>query len=98
MKNVSERKTVLLGQRNVQAVVGGRGLELKIETAAETLAQGQSPGFVDARAKRGVDDQLHAAAFVEETLGNDGALGGNIAQHGAAFEDVLNGLLGGGLL
>ena len=53
---------------------------------------------VDAGAERSVDDQLHAAAFIEETLGNDGALGRNIAQHGAAFEDVLNGLLGGGLL
>ena len=98
MKNVSERKTVLLRQRNVQAIVGGRSLELKIEAAAETLAQGQSPGLVDAGAERSVDDQLHAAAFIEETLGNDGALGKNITQHGAAFEDVLNGLLDGGLL
>src|SRR6266566_7113287 len=98
MKNIGERKAVLLGQGDVQAVVGGCSLQLKIEAATEALAQSQSPGLVDARTQRRVDHQLHAAAFIEETLGDDGALGGNIAQHGAAFEDVLNGLLGGGLL
>ena len=62
---------MLLGQRDVQAVVGGRGLQFEIEAAAEALAQRQSPGFVDAPAERRVDDQLHAAAFVEEALGDD---------------------------
>ena len=49
VKDVAQRKAVLLGQRDVQSVVGGCGLQLKIERAAETLAQRQSPGLVDAR-------------------------------------------------
>ena len=65
---------MLLGQRDVQAVVGGGGLQLEIEGAAEALAQRQSPGFVDAAAKGRVDDELHAAAFVEKALGDDGLL------------------------
>ena len=47
MKNVSQRKAVLLGQRDVQSVVCSRGLQLKIEAAAKTLAQRQAPGLVD---------------------------------------------------
>ncbi len=45
-----------------------------------------------------MDHQLHAAAFIEEALGNDRALGGDIAENGAAFENVLNGLVGGGFV
>ena len=98
MKNVSQGKAVLLRQRDVQAVVGSRRLQLKIEAAAETLAQRQSPGFVDAAAKGRVNDQLHAAAFIEETLGNNCVLRGNVAQHRASLQDVFDGLLGAGFI
>ena len=89
---------MLLGQGDIEAVVGGRRLQFEIEAAAEALAQRQSPGFVDASAERRVDDQLHAAAFVEEALGDDGGLSGNIAQHRASLQDVLNRLLGAGIV
>ena len=98
MKHVGERKAVLLAQGDIQAVVGGRGLQLKIERAAEALAQRQPPGLVDARAERRVDDQLHAAAFVEEALGDDQVLRGHRAQHGAARQRVIDGLLGAGFV
>src|SRR5271170_7810820 len=71
MKDVAERKAVLIAERNVQAVVRGGGLQLEVERTAETFAQRESPGFVDAAAKGRVDYQLHAAAFVEEALGDD---------------------------
>ena len=74
VENVGERKTVLFAERNVEAVVGGGGLQFKIEGAAEALAQRESPGLVDARAEGSVNDQLHAAAFVEEALGDHGVL------------------------
>ena len=65
-----ERKGVLLAERNDDAVVGGGGLQLEIERAAEALAQRQAPGAIDARAEGRVDHELHAAAFVEEALGH----------------------------
>ena len=92
MKNVSERKTVLLAERDIQPIVSSRGLQLEIERAAKTLAQRQPPGFVDARAKWGVDDQLHAAALVEKAFGDDGGLRGNSAEHRASSDDVFDGL------
>jgi hypothetical protein len=42
-----------------------------------------------------VDDQLHAAAFIEEALGDDGVERGNLAEYGAAGDDVFDELLGG---
>ena len=62
---------MLLGERNVQAVVGCRGLQLQIERAAEPLAQGQPPGTVDARPEGGMDYQLHPARFVEKPFCDD---------------------------
>src|SRR5712692_7045125 len=93
-KNIRQRKAVLLGQRDIQAVVGGCRLQFEIEAAAEALAQRQSTVFVDASAKGRVDDQLHPAALVKEPLGDDRRLRGHIAQHDTSFEDVLNQLLG----
>ena len=87
-----ERKGVLLAQRDHDAVVGGGGLQLEVEGAAEALAQRQSPGAVDARAERRVDDELHAAGFVEEALGDDACVGGQRAERGAARLHVLDGL------
>src|SRR5712664_646502 len=96
MEDVSERKTVLLAKRNIQAVVRGGGLQLEIERAAETLAQRKSPGFVDAAAEGRVDDQLHAATFIEEALGDHRCLRGHRAQDGTSGGDVFGGLLSAG--
>ena len=98
VEDVAEREAVLLGQRDVQPVVGGRSLQLKVERAAETLAQRQSPGLVDAAAEGRVNDELHPAAFVEEALGDDGLLRRHFAQHGAAGDDVLDELLRAGIV
>ena len=53
VKDVGEREAVLLGERDVDAVVGGGGLQLEVEAAAEAFAQRESPGLVDAAAERG---------------------------------------------
>jgi hypothetical protein len=45
-----------------------------------------------------MDYKLHAAAFIKEAFGYNRTLGGNIAQNGAAFEDVLNGLARAGFV
>src|ERR1700685_15691 len=39
MKNVAQRKTMLLGQSNVQSVVGSRRLQFEIESHTKALAQ-----------------------------------------------------------
>src|SRR5258708_23510375 len=98
MKDVTEGKAVLFRQRNVQPVVGSGSLKLEIETAAKAFPQRQSPGFVDARAKGSVNDQLHAPGFIKKALGYDRALRRNIAQNSTAFENVLHGLRGAGFL
>ena len=89
---------MLLAERDVQAVVGGGGLQFEIERAAEALAQREAPGFVDAGAERRVDHELHAAAFVEEALGDHGLLRGHGAKHRAAGDDVFDRLLGAGIV
>ena len=43
--------------------------------AAEALAQGEAEGAVDAASIRAVQDELHAAALVEEALEDDAGLG-----------------------
>ncbi len=88
LEDVGEREAVLLGEGDVDAVVGGGGLQLEVEAAAEALAQREAPGLVDAAAEGSVQDELHAAAFVEEALGDDGGLGGDGAEDGAAGDDV----------
>src|SRR5438045_9303004 len=89
MENVAEWEAVLLGKRYVQTVVGGGSLKLEIKTAAKTLAQGQSPGFVDTGAERCVNHKVHASAFIEKAFGDDGALGWIIDEDEPARVDVL---------
>ena len=94
VEDVGEGEAVLLGEGDVDAVVGGGGLELEVEAAAEAFAEGEAEGFVDAAAEGGVEDELHAAAVVEETLGDDGGFGGDGSEGGAAGDDVGDKLVG----
>src|SRR5690242_5884830 len=84
---------MLLAQRDHDAVVGRRCLQLEIERAAETLAQREPPRAVDACAERRMDDELHAARLVEETLGNDARARRHRAERRTSILDVCDGLL-----
>ena len=84
---------MLIAQRDDDAVVGCRGLQLEVERAAEALAQREAPGPVDARAEGRVQHQLHAAAFVEESFGDDGVDARQRSERGGAGAHVKNGLL-----
>ena len=88
VEDVGQREAVLLGEGDVDAVVGGGGLELEVEAAAEALAEGKAPGLVQAAAEGGVEDELLASSFVEEALGDEGGFGGDGAEDGAAVDDV----------
>ena len=94
MEDVGEWEAVLLGEGDVDAVVGGGGLQLEVEAAAEAFAEGEAEGFVDAAAEGSVEDELHAAAVVEETLGDDGGFGGDGSEGCAAGDDVGDELVG----
>ena len=88
LEDVGEREGVLLGEGYVDAVVGSGGLEFEVEAAAEALAQGEAPGFVEAASEGSVKDELHAAAFVEEALGDDGGFRGDCSEDCAAGDYV----------
>src|SRR6476620_12591146 len=89
-----QRETVFFAERDDQTVVGGCSLEFEIKGDTEALAQGQSPGLVDAPTEGGVNDKLHSAAFVEKPFSHDGGLRGDRSENGAAAQHVLDSLLG----
>jgi hypothetical protein len=88
LEDRGEREGVLGAEREQDRVVGGGGLQLEVEAAAELLAQAVAEGPVDARAEGGVDHQLHAAGLVEEALGDQAVLGRDPAERLAALADV----------
>ncbi|RCH29630.1 putative aTP-dependent DNA helicase [Pseudomonas aeruginosa] len=93
-----EGKAVAGGQREDDRVLGGRRLQLEVEAAAETLAQRQAPGAVEAAAVRTVDDQLHAAGFVEEAFHHQPPAPGQATQGLAGAGQVLDDLPRGAIV
>ncbi len=84
-----EREAVLRAQRQHDAVVGRGRLQLEVERAAKSFAQRHAPRAVDAPAEGRVNHELHAAALVEEPLGDDARLRGHGPERGAPREDVV---------
>src|SRR5439155_26473314 len=80
--DVFQWERMLGTQRQQHGIVARRRLELEIEVQAELLAQPEAEGPVDPRAERGVDDELHAAALVEEALEHDVVVSGQDAPKG----------------
>ena len=93
--NLGKFEAVGRRQRQHDIVFGRCRLKLEVELAAEAFAQRQPPGAVDAAAKRGVDDELHAARFVEEALQHDRLLGRQTPEcrggRGEIFDQLLSG-------
>src|SRR5439155_2072457 len=73
-RNLGQFEAVRNGKRKHDVVFGGGRLQLEVELAAEAFAQCQTPGAVDAAAIGGMDHQLHAPGFVEESLEYERAL------------------------
>src|SRR5437016_757826 len=94
MEDISERKTMLFAQRDVQSVVGGGSLQLEIKRAAEPLAQRETPCLVNSPSEWRVDHELHATAFIEEALGYNRGLRGDGAQNRTTSHHVFDRLLG----
>src|SRR5581483_308679 len=98
LKNICKWEAVLLGERDVKAVIRRRCLQFEIEAAAEPLAESEAPRLIDATTEWGMDDELHSARFVEEAFGYNCVLGGHGSKHGTALQNVLNDLLGAGII
>ena len=94
-EHLLQRERERRSQREVDAVVGGRRLQLEVEGAAYLLAQRHPPGAVDGGPKGRVDHQLHAAGLVEEPLGDDALLGRDHTEDSHSLSDVCDRLLGG---
>src|SRR2546429_3277614 len=63
-----QRERVLAAERQDDALLGRRRLQLEVEALAEFLAQRQAPRAVNAAAEGRVQHELHAARLVEEAL------------------------------
>ena len=94
LKDIFQREGMLRRQRNIDAVVVCGSLKFQIEAAAEPFAQSQSPGAVDRCSQRGVDDELHAAAFIKEALCDDTVQRRNRTQYTLSFRNIFARLFG----
>ena len=92
VEDVVQREAVLRAKREDDRLFVGRGLQLEAETDAELLAQRETPGAVDFRSERGVHDELHPAALVEEALEDHPLLRRHFAQGLASRGDVIRDL------
>ena len=93
-----QRKTVAGRKRQHDRVFRRRRLQFEIEAAAETLAQCQAPRPIQSAAERRVDDQLHAAGFVEETFHRQRRLRRQQAEFGFRGGQVIDQLSCGGIV
>ena len=90
---------MLIAERKHQAIVGGGGLQLEIESPTEAFAKREAPGARDARAERGMQNKLHTARFVKEAFDDNG--GGrrkHVAQLPGCFIYICDGLAGAGFV
>ena len=94
-RDLFEREAVRLAEREHDCVFDRRRLQLEVELPAEALAQRQAPRAIDAVAERRMDDQLHAAGFVEETLEHDFFLRRHDTEHAFGGGEIVDDLLGG---
>ncbi len=85
-----ELEAVARGKRKHDRVLGRGRLQLEVELPAEALAQREPPRPIETASERRVDDELHAAGFVEEPLENDRRLRGHRAERRAAGREVLD--------
>ena len=84
---------MLRPERQHQAVFGGRRLQLEVELAAEALAERQPPRLGDPAAEGRVQDELHAARLVEESLEDERLLRGDDAEHATSSAEIADSLL-----
>src|SRR3984893_15862467 len=88
--HLAEFEAVRRGKRQRDVVLGRDSLQLEIEFSAETLAQRQPPGAVDAAAIGRMEAQLHAATLGEKTLEDELVLGRQAAERGMSRGEIFD--------
>ncbi len=73
-RDIGELEAMGAGQRQDDAVLGRRCLQLEIELPTKPLAERKSPRPIHSAAEGRMDDELHAAGFIEESLEDDDVL------------------------
>src|ERR1043165_7998322 len=92
MEHIVEGKAVRWTKRKHDRVFRSCCLQFKVELAAETFAQRQSPRAIEATAERRMEHQLHAAAVVEEPFENQILLRRHDAENNLRTGQILNNL------
>src|SRR3989454_11228943 len=92
-EHLLQRERMRRAERQNDALLRRRRLQLEIEALAELLAQSEAPGAVDAAAERRVQHELHAARFVEEALEHQRLRGRNGAERALALAEIGRDLL-----
>src|SRR5262245_55361610 len=85
---------MLWAERQQQRIFGGCSLQLEIELTTEALSKRERPRLVDAAAKGCMQNELHAAGFVEETLEHERLLRGDHSKRRASGNEVARRLFG----
>src|SRR6185437_12046673 len=71
LKHVRKREAVLFRERDIDAVIRSRRLELEVEAATEALAQCEPPRLVQPTTERRMQDELLPTTLIEESLRNN---------------------------
>src|ERR1051325_3617941 len=80
IENRLERETMRWPKRKHDRIFGRGSLQLKIKAATKALAQGESPGSIQATAERRVNYDMCAAVLIKESLDDDLLLSGHHAE------------------
>ena len=97
-RRLGKFETMRMRQRQHDVVFRRRGLQFEIKGAAKTLTQRQTPRPVDAAAEWRMNNELHAAGFIEKPLEHDRVQGRQRAERRLAGTQVLHDLKRGGLI
>src|SRR6266516_1822013 len=84
---------MLRTERDHDRVVRCRCLQLEIERTTKTFSQCETPGAIDSTAERRVQNELHSARFIEETLDHERLLGGKRTERSISIGKVIGDLL-----
>src|SRR5207237_607328 len=92
-KNFVQREGMLSPERDDNRIVGGRGLEFEIKRSTKTFPQRQPPRAIDPIPEGRMQNELHPARFIEETLHHERLLRWNRPERAISVGEIIRNLL-----